>query len=225
MGPHPFCPNRPEDRFMTFHHRLVPVALAVACISMGAQAQVSTSSAPAPSSSASPRSDRMSVLPYTQNGYLSISAGNSKYDIRSGAGGAPFDDSDSAFKVYTGGFFHPNVGVELGYLNAGKAHRLGGDTEAHGFNLSLVGRAPLSEQFDLFGKVGTTYGRTRTSGASGLGVRTGKEDGFGLSYGLGARWAFTPQWAAVVEWESHKFKFSDGDNAVKMTTVGLQYRF
>jgi opacity protein-like surface antigen len=167
----------------------------------------------------------MSVLPYTQNGYVGINAGQSRYDIRGGAGGAPFDDSDSAFKLYTGGFFHPNVGVELGYINAGKAHRLGGDTEAHGFNLSLVGRAPLSEQFDLFGKVGTTYGRTRTSGTSGLGVQTGKEDGFGLSYGLGARWAFTPQWAAVLEWESHKFKFSDGSDAVRMTTVGLQYRF
>ncbi len=94
----------------------------------------------------------------------------------------------------------PQLGVELGYLNAGKARRLGGDTEAHGFNLSLVGRAPVNEQFDLFGKVGTTYGRTRTSGASGLGVQTGKEDGFGMSYGVGARWAFTPQWAAVIEW-------------------------
>ena len=65
----------------------------------------------------------------------------------------------------------------------------------------------------------------RTSGASGLGVQTGKEDGFGLSYGLGARWAFTPQWAAVIEWENHKLKFADGKQDVKMTTVGLQYRF
>lgn len=216
---------------MPFYYHLVPAVLAVACISMGAQAQTSTAtSSPSTSSSSSSmssaqRGDRMSVLPYTQNGYVGISAGQSKYDIRSGAGGAPFDDSDSAFKAYTGGFFHPNVGVELGYINTGKARRLGGDTEAHGFNLSLVGRAPLSEQFDVFGKVGTTYGRTRTSGASGLGVQTGKEDGFGLSYGLGARWAFTPQWAAVLEWESHKFKFADGNDAVKMTTVGLQYRF
>lgn len=211
---------------MTSHHRLLPVALAVACISLGAQAQSSSASpSNASSSPAASRGERMSVLPYTQNGYVGISAGNSKYDIRNGAGGAPFDNSDSALKLYTGGFFHPNMGVELGYINAGKAHRLGGDTEAHGFNLSLVGRAPLSEQFDVFGKVGTTYGRTRTAGASGLGVQTGKEDGFGLSYGLGARWSFTPQWAAVIEWESHKFKFADGDDAVKMTTVGLQYRF
>ena len=42
--------------------------------------------------------------------------------------------------------------------------------------LSLVGRATRErKQFDLFGKVGTTYGRTRTSGASGLGVQTGRK--------------------------------------------------
>ena len=62
-------------------------------------------------------------------------------------------------------------------------------------------------------------------GMTATGATLGKEDGFGLSYGLGARWAFTPQWAAVVEWERHKFKFSDGDAPVNLTTVGLQYRF
>ncbi len=199
--------------------RLLPVALAVACAAAGAQAQTSNSY------SSNRSGERSSVLPYTQDGYIGLSAGRSKYDLSSGPVGTEYDNSDSALKIYTGGFFHPNWGVELGYLNAGKARRLGGDTKAHGFNLSLVGRAPLSEQFDVFGKIGTTYGRTRTSGSSSLGVRTGKEDGFGMSYGVGARWAFTPQWAAVIEWENHKFKFSDGDEAVKMTTVGLQYRF
>ena len=209
-----------------------PLAIALAAATLvaatAAQAQTASSSGASGANAGTPasgRSDRMSVLPYTQDGYLGISAGRSQYDLRSGPAGTAYDDSGNAFKVYTGGFFHPNLGVELGYINAGKARRLGGDTKAQGVNLSLVGRAPLGEQFDLFGKVGTTYGRTQTDGSSNLGVRTGKEDGFGLSYGIGARWAFAPQWAAVLEWESHKFKFSDGDEAVKMTTVGLQYRF
>lgn len=216
---------------MTSAFRLIPVALAIACTGLAAQAQTSSSTSTATTSTSGGMyasgsgTGRTSVLPYTQDGYVGISAGNSKYDINPGLGGTGFDDSGNAFKIYTGGFFHPNLGVELGYINAGKARRVGGDTEAHGINLSLVGRAPLHEQFDLFGKIGTTYGRTRTGGFSGMGVQTGKEDGFGLSYGIGARWSFTPQWAAVIEWESHKFKFSDGGDAVKMTTVGLQYRF
>lgn len=206
---------------MTSFNRLLPVALTLAatCTVMTVQAQTTRSSnSPA-------LADRSSLVPYTQDGYVGISGGSSKYDLNTGPAGFASDDSDTALKLYTGGFFHPNLGVEFGYLNMGKAHRLGGDTKAHGFNLSLVGRAPLTEQFDIFAKLGTTYGRTRTSGVFGTGVQTGKEDGFGLSYGLGARWAFTPQWAAVVEWENHKFKFSDGNENVKLTTVGLQYRF
>lgn len=171
--------------------------------------------------------DRRSIIPYTQDGYIGLSGGRSDFSLNGGPSGLglSYDDSGNAYKLYAGGFFHPNVGVEFGYLNAGKARRLGGETKAHGFNLSLVGRAPLTEQFDVFGKVGTTYGRTRTSGFVAAGVPLGKDNGFGLSYGLGARWSFTPQWAAVVEWERHKFRFSDGGDEVNMTTVGVQYRF
>lgn len=207
---------------MTSRFRLLPVALIVACAAAGAQAQTSSMGN---SSSMNRGAERSSVLPYTHDGYFGLSAGRSKYDLNTGPMGMESDNSDTAWKLYTGGFFHPNWGLEVGYVNAGKARRLGGDTEAHGINLSLVGRAPVSQQFDVFGKVGTTYGRTRTGGFSGLGVQTGKEDGFGLSYGLGARWTFNPQWAAVIEWESHRFKFADGNDDVKMTTVGLQYRF
>ena len=107
----------------------------------------------------------------------------------------------------------------------GSADRIGGRTKAQGVNLSLIGRAPLSEQFDVFGKVGTTYGRTRTNGFQGFDVATGKDDGFGLSYGLGVRWNFTPQWSAVLEWERHRFHFADGRNDVDLTSVGVQYRF
>ena len=201
--------------------RYAPLALAIAaCTVAGAHAQTSSTQ---PSST----ERRSSVLPYTQDGYIGLSGGRSAYSLNGGPSGLglAYDDSDSAYKLYAGGFFHPNVGVELGYLNAGTARRLGGETKAHGFNLSLVGRAPLTEQFAVFGKIGTTYGRTRTSGLAATGVELGKENGFGLSYGLGARWAFTPQWAAVVEWERHKFKFSDGGDHVNLTTVGVQYRF
>ncbi|CAN7293183.1 porin family protein [Acidovorax sp. LjRoot194] len=213
----------------TFFSRQVPLALAVAaCTMLSAQAQTSSPLSSTSTSSASGwGSGRGSVLPYTQDGYIGVNGGRSNYSLSNGPAGFGLsqDDSGNAYKIYAGGFFHRNAGVELGYLNAGTSHRLGGDTKAHGFNLSLVGRAPLGEQFDVFGKIGTTYGRTRTSGLAATGVALGKEDGFGLSYGLGARWAFTPQWAAVVEWERHKFKFSDGDDSVNLTTVGVQYRF
>lgn len=170
-------------------------------------------------------SERSSFLPYTQNGYLGLSAGASRYDIRPGPVGAPFDDGDTAFKITTGGNFHPHWGVELGYLHAGRADRLYGSTRAQGLNLSLVGRAPLGESFDVFGKLGTTYGWTRTTGSPGLGVATGKDDGFGLAYGAGLRWNFAPQWSAVLEWERHRMRFADGRGNVDLTTLGVQYRY
>ena len=195
--------------------RTLPCLIALACAAGAVQAQ---------NQAASPMSER-SFVPGTQAGYVGISAGQSKYDLRSGTGGFGFDDSDTAFKIYTGGYFNPYFGLEAGYLHMGSADRIGGSTKAQGLNLSLIGRAPLGEQFDVFGKLGTTYGRTRTSGYSGVGVATGKDSGFGLSYGLGVRWAFTPQWAAVLEWERHRFHFADGKSDVDMTSLGLQYRF
>lgn len=200
---------------MTRSLRLLPCVALLALTATAVQAQT-----------ANRGGTRDSFIPRTTEGYFGLSLGKSSYDINGGsAPGLTFDDSDTAGKIYTGGYFNRNLGLEFGYLNMGKAERIGGSTKAHGFNLSLVGRAPLNEQFDVFGKVGTTYGRTETSGTSGLGVQTGKDDGFGLSYGAGVRWSFSPQWAAVMEWERHRFHFADGKSDVDMATIGVQYRY
>ncbi len=197
--------------------RLLPCMLALACGATVATAQTSGRS--------STMTERSSFIPYTQQGYVGLNVGQSKYSLNSGAGGFGFDDTGTAAKLYAGGYFNPNFGLEFGYLNFGNADRLGGTTKAQGLNLSLVGRVPLNEQFDFFGKVGTTYARTRTNGLPGLGVQTGKDNGFGVSYGLGVRWAFNPQWAAVLEWERHRLHFADGKSNANMTTLGVQYRY
>ena len=91
-------------------HRSAPLALAIAaCAMAGAHAQTSSTQ---PSSSSERRS---SVLPYTQDGYIGLSGGRSAYSLNGGPSGLglAYDDSDSAYKLYAGGFFHPNVGVEL----------------------------------------------------------------------------------------------------------------
>lgn len=196
--------------------RLLPVALALACCA--ATAQTSTRSA-------SNTTERSSFIPYTQQGYIGLNLGQSKYNLNPGASGLGFDDSGTAAKLYAGGYFNQNFGVEFGYLNFGNVDRLGGTTKAQGLNLSMVGRAPLNDQFDVFGKIGSTYSHTRANGYSGLGVATGNENGFGLSYGVGTRWAFNPQWSAVLEWERHRLHFADGKSNANMTTLGVQYRY
>ena len=155
-------------------------------------------------------------------GYVGLGAGASRYDLRSGSGGFDFDDGGSAIKLYAGAFFHPNLGLELGYLDLGKARRIGGNSSARGLNFSLVGRLPLGTQLDLQGKLGTFYGRTDTRGVGGYGVQLGKGSGFGLSYGAGLRWAFTPQWSAVLQWERQRLHFADRLSDVDAATLGLR---
>ena len=158
--------------------------------------------------------------------YVGLNLGSSDYSLGNGFGPFASDDSDTVYNIYTGTFFTPNFGLELGYTNFGKIDRAGGTTKAEGINLSLVGRAPITQSFNLFGKLGTTYGRTDVSAFPGTGITSGKENGFGVSYGLGAEYSFSPQLSAVLQYDEHRLKFAgDGRDRVNATTVGLRYRF
>ncbi|MDQ3061009.1 MAG: outer membrane beta-barrel protein [Pseudomonadota bacterium] len=164
------------------------------------------------------------------SGYVGLNIGQSDYSLESGLRGFGFnfdaDDKDTAYNIYTGSFANENFGLEVGYTNFGKISRAGGDTEAEGINLSLVGRIPVSAQFNLLGKLGTTYGWTDVSAAPGSGISSGTEKGFGLSYGLGAEYVFNPQLSAVLQYDEHRLKFAGtGRDRVSATTVGLRYRF
>jgi hypothetical protein len=44
-------------------------------------------------------------------------------------------------------------------------NRAGSSTKMDGINFSLIGRAPMSSNFNVLGKVGTTYGPTDVSSA------------------------------------------------------------
>ena len=56
-------------------------------------------------------------------------------------------------------------------------------------------------------------------------MQLGKSSGFGLSFGAGLRWAFTPQWSAVLEWERHRLHFADHLSDVDTATLGLRYSY
>ena len=159
-------------------------------------------------------------------GYVGLNIGSSNYSLGNGIGAFSSDDSDTVYNVYTGTYFTPNFGFEVGYTNFGKIARAGGETKAQGINLSLVGRAPITQSFNIFGKLGTTYGRTEVSAFPGTGIASGKENGFGVSYGIGAEYSFNPQLSAVLQYDEHKLKFAgNGSDRVNATTVGLRYRF
>jgi OmpA-OmpF porin, OOP family len=157
---------------------------------------------------------------------VGLSLGRPDYALGCGAGGRPCDDPDGALRLYTGGMFNPFLGVELAYLDLGRAERGGGTAQARGFDLSLVGRVRLGESFGAYGRLGTTWGRTRLSVEPASGLVGGEASGWGLSYGAGLSLDVTPHWSALLEWAQHDFRFPGADTApVSAANVGLRYRF
>lgn len=197
------------------------LAAAALAAAMGAQAQTSSTSS---GGSYSSGSNYSFYAPGSR--YFGLNVGSSDFSLPSGAGGFPNDNKDTSYNIYGGSYFNNNFGLELGYTDFGKVNRGGGQTDAEGINLSLVGRLPLSNSFNLLGKLGTTYGRTRVSAAPASGLATGSESNFGVSYGLGAEWAFTPALSAVLQWDEHDLKYAGGGkDRVGTTSIGLRYRF
>jgi OmpA-OmpF porin, OOP family len=163
--------------------------------------------------------------------YAGFNIGRANYSIPTGAFAS--DTKDTTYGINLGSYFTNYAGVEIGYIDFGNATRGGGGTEAQGFNISLVGRFPFGERigflgssFNLLGKIGTTYTRTETTSLVGSGIPRGKEDGFGLSLGVGAEYQFATNLSAVLQYDRHNVKFAgDQDEHIGVTSVGLRYRF
>jgi OOP family OmpA-OmpF porin len=166
---------------------------------------------------------RSSFVPYTTNGYVGLNVGKSEYKLPCSPG---FNcEKPESFQIYTGGTINEWLGAEIGYLYMGKADRQGGTTRGHGINLSLVGMVPAGP-VRVFGKVGTTYGRTTVSANSAANEPVGDEDGFGLSFGAGVQYDITSQWAVVGQWDRHHMKFAGRDREnVDALSVGVKFKF
>ncbi len=175
--------------------------------------------------SAQSSSSNYSFLPYTERGYVGIQVGRPKFRADCGFGGFACDDPNASVHAYTGGRFNDFLGAEIGYLNFGEGDRGGGNTRAQGVNLSLTAQLPISV-FRLIGKVGSTYSQTRVDASPLSGLPTGKERGWGASYGAGAAWDFGTSSSVVLGWDRHNLRYPGGGrDAVHITSVGYQYRF
>lgn len=178
-----------------------------------------TSTANAPSDASS----RYSWIPFTTHGYVGASVGEAKFDIDC-ASGFSCDRKDTGFKIFSGGKFRDVIGLELSYLDMGEAERAGGTTRARGVNLSVIGNLPLHDRFSIFGRLGSTYGWTKTD-SSTTSISSGKERGFGLAYGAGVNFDLATNWALRAEWERHRFEFANEDSDIDLYTIGFNYKF
>jgi OOP family OmpA-OmpF porin len=212
-----------ETTMASLTRTLSATVLAVAALAAatGAQAQSSSTSS---STGMSTSSNYSFYAPGSR--YFGLNVGQSDFSLPNGAGGFASDNKDTSYNIYGGSYFNNNFGLELGYTDFGKINRAGGQTDAKGINLSLVGRLPLSNSFNLLGKLGTTYSHTRVSSSPASGIAAGTESNWGVSYGIGAEWAFTPALSAVLAWDEHDVKFiGTGNERISTTSLGLRYRF
>lgn len=202
---------------------LVFAALAALCLPVAAQISAPTSGGSATPADTPPRG---AWLPGGGRSYLGLNLGRSRYGVSCGSPTLLCDNKDTSAQLYAGAMLGNFWGVELGYLHMGRISRGGGETQAQGLNVSLIGKAQLAHSLGIFGKIGTTYGRTETSALAASSIPTGSEQGFGLSYGGGISYDFSPRLSATLGWDSNDFRFAGGGrDPVRATSLGLQYRY
>lgn len=158
--------------------------------------------------------------------YIDLGVGKSDFSLGNGIGIFGSDQGDTSYSLRAGRYYSDTWGLELGYTDLGSVNRAGGHTKVDGINLSVIGKLPLNPNINLLGKVGTTYSRSDVSSHPLSGVTPGSENGFGLSYGIGVEFAFTPSWSAALQYESQDVKFAgDHNDRIGNTTLSARYRF
>jgi OmpA-OmpF porin, OOP family len=129
------------------------------------------------------------------------------------------DDKDSAWKLFGGYRFNRNFALEASYFDWGEASgTVGGvgrvSAGQTSMGIAAVGTLDLAPQFSIFGKAGFLLTEQELPASS---APNREETEF--HYGIGARFAFAPNWAARAEWEkTEKLK-------VQMLSIGVEYRF
>jgi len=178
------------------------LVLSAVGLTLGASAQ-------AQSGTASPMGTRMepssSWSANAEGGYIGFNAGRSDYRRTNGKG--------DAYSVYAGRLWGENFGLEIGATDFGNSN----SRDAYGFNLSAVGRVPLTPAFALVGKLGGLYSRTETAGV--------KDSGWGETYGLGVDFNFTQNLTGVVQYDRSRLPFAGEKEHINVTMVGLKYRY
>lgn len=168
-----------------------------------------------------------------QGFYIGGSVGQSNFDddnaipdlITSGT----VDGKDTGFKIFGGYQFNQNFGLELAWVDLGKAGYSGtfggipvsgGTVKTSGLNMSAVGTLPLGSGFALFAKAGLFAWEAEANDVTGGLPFSGTEDGTDLSYGVGASYDFTKNFAIRAEWERFK---AVGD--IDLLSIGVVYKF
>jgi OOP family OmpA-OmpF porin len=156
------------------------------------------------------------------------------------------DQNATPYQIFAGFRFLNYFAVEVAYLNLGeatyKANISDGSTNSgaikgtwsnDGVPLSFLGIWPVSDQFDIFGRVGVYYGSTelkaRAKDSTGQTILTGSVDDSTTQFfgGAGADWNFTESLTGRAEWQAMPSVGNDdtGSGNFNNFIFSLIYRF
>lgn len=131
-------------------------------------------------------------------------------------GASACEDSDTAWKMFGGMQVMDMLSVEAAYMNLGDIRKNGENSDVSAFAAFGVGTLPVTKRFDAFAKLGAARWTSENT--------DGKENGFSMAYGLGAKMTLNETTKLRAEWE----KISDietsnsEDTDVNMLSVGVE---
>lgn len=161
-----------------------------------------------------------------QGGYMAFDLGSATYsDVTVGAGTYP---NPGMFRIAGGYHFNPSLAAEFGYTKFGDSTISAGATSgtivASSFQAVAVGSYPLTQSFDLIGRVGLANNKqtidVKTNGVVVSSIGASKTS---LLFGLGAQYNFNPKLSMRLQYENYgEFgQFGTTGKAMKASTVSL----
>lgn len=172
--------------------------------------------------------------------YGAISAGQSNtsfegsdFTVASAANSSVKDAN--TFKFAVGYEINPNVAVELGYADLGKAiHRFSGATTGEtglkqsSTTLAVKGTLPLEGPWALTGKLGASFNKSSRETTAGAGIPDVTNNAKDFIVGFGVQYALDKTTAIVAEYEDFgAFGTSSDMNRTRASaaTIGLVVKF
>jgi OOP family OmpA-OmpF porin len=155
----------------------------------------------------------LSVVPVqAQSWYFGFGVGsgnlNKSGQDLTGLPNASVEDNDTTYTARLGYRFNPFLAIEGGYYDLGHYNFsstvgstvISGSAKAKSFGLSAVGIVPLGRQFEAYGRLGIESSELKANANTTLLTASDSDRQTGATYGVGARWKFTPTVGLFAEW-------------------------
>lgn len=147
-------------------------------------------------------------------------------------GAATCDKSDTAVKLIFGYKFNPNLAVELGYFDFGKARASGSGVSAEIGNtavgLGLAYHQEMAPNWNFVARLGAAQMKTKITGAIvGLGSGSDSDNNMTAYGGLGIGYMFSKSVSLGAAWDFSKSKYNKNgvDESGNINAYGLNLMF